>query len=156
MNLIRKHPWIMNLWPPFLFAGISLKASPDFRHIQVKLKLRFWNANYVGTQYGGSLFSMTDPFYMVMLIENLGSKYTVWDKSARIHYLRPGKTDVTADFLLTEHDLKQIKTELEKESRIEWKRTIEIKDANGEIVAKVDKLISIKSDYSVRETKPKT
>jgi len=77
----------MNVWPPFLGAGIRVtRLQPDWRAIDVEMKLRFWNANFVGTHYGGSLYSMTDPFYMLMLIENLGRDYIVWDKSASIRF----------------------------------------------------------------------
>lgn len=135
----------INLWPPFLFSGIKVtKRSKDYRSITVKLKLRFWNANYVGTQYGGAMFSMTDPFYMLMLILNLGPAYTVWDKSAKIRYLKPGRSDVTAEFQLTEEDLASIRTAVQQQGKIEWTRTIQIKDNKGDIIAEVDKVISIK------------
>lgn len=53
----------INLWPPFLLAGIHVtKVSRDFRDIDVELRMRPWNRNYVGTHFGGSLFAMTDPF----------------------------------------------------------------------------------------------
>ena len=74
--------WI-NFWPPFLGAGIRIQyIAPDMKSVDVEMKLHFWNANYVGTHFGGSLFAMTDPFYMLMLIANLGSDYIVWDKAA--------------------------------------------------------------------------
>lgn len=134
-----------NLWPPFLFCGIRPKVlSKDFRNISVTLKLRFYNSNYVGTQYGGALFSMTDPFYMIMLIKNLGPAYTVWDKAASIQYLKPGRTDVTAEFHLSEEDLATIRATVQAEGKMEWRRNIEIKNKQGEIVATVEKVISIK------------
>lgn len=135
----------INLWPPFLFSGIKVvELSKDFRHAKVQLKLRFWNANYVRTQYGGALFSMTDPFYMLMLIENLGSDYAVWDKSATICYLRPGRTDVFAEFHLSEEELSKIYEQLAIKSSLEWTRTVQIKDKQGELIAEVYKVISIK------------
>lgn len=135
----------INLWPPFLFTGIKIqKVSKDYRQMTIRLKLRFWNSNYVGTQYGGSMFSMTDPFYMLMLLQNLGPKYSVWDKSASIRYLKPGRSDLFAEFKLTEDDLKTIQTTLENQDKMEWNRTIEIKDKNGELIAAVDKILSIK------------
>lgn len=138
------HLW--NFWPPFFFAGIKiLKRTKDFRHVVVKLKLRFWTANYVGTQYGGSMFSMADPFYMLMLIKNLGHEYVVWDKAAKISYLKPGKTDLTAEFILTAEDLENIRKTVKEHGRMNWIRKIEIKDKNQEIVAEVEKVISIKA-----------
>lgn len=137
---------VWNLWPPFLFSGIKiLKRAKDFRHITVQLKLRFWTANYVGTQYGGSMFSMADPFYMIMLIKNLGPSYIVWDKSATIRYKKPGKTDLIAEFLLTEEELEHIRHTVSEQGFINWCKTVEIKDRQLEVVAEVDKVISIKS-----------
>lgn len=138
-----RHLW--RFWPPFLFSGIRIeKLDPDFRFAKVKLKLRFWTANYMGTQFGGSLFSMTDPFYMLMLIKNLGSEYSIWDKSASISYIKPGRTDVIAEFTLSDEDIAAIVSSLEKSDRLLWTRQIEIKDLGGEVVARVDKTISIK------------
>lgn len=135
----------INLWPPFLFAGIKvIKISKDYRYISVKLKLRFWNSNYVGTQYGGSMFSMADPFYMIMLIQNLGKGYSVWDKSAAIKYLKPGKTDLIAVFILSEEDIYHIKSTLDRQEKMEWNRKIEIKNETGDLIAEIDKTLSIK------------
>jgi Domain of unknown function (DUF4442) len=78
---------LLNIWPPFLGAGIRLRRiAPDWKAIDVEMKLRWWNRNYVGTHYGGSLYSMADPFLMLMLIENLGKDYIVWDKAASIRF----------------------------------------------------------------------
>ncbi len=133
-----------NLWPPFFFSGIKLeKVTPDFRYIKVRLKLRFWNANYVGTQYGGSIFSMTDPFYMLMLINNLGPDYIVWDKAANIRYMRPGKSDLMAEFEISEEDVKQIREALESQKSMDWNRTVVIRNKEGTTVAKVEKVLYI-------------
>ncbi len=141
---------LWRFWPPFLGAGISIHVlSDDLRHTQARLKLRFWNRNYVGTQYGGSLFSMTDAVYMVMMLQNLGSQYIVWDKAATIRYLKPGRTDVIADYVLTEEILNSIRKTLETQEKMDWTVKVEIKDKNGEVVAEVDKVLYI------RKKKPK-
>ncbi len=68
----------MNFWPPFLGAGIKVKnIAPDFTSLDVELKMRFWNRNYVGSHYGGTIYSMTDPWYMLMLMQNIGRDYIV-------------------------------------------------------------------------------
>lgn len=90
---------IMNLWPPFLFAGIRVEQlDADWRYARVRLKLRWYNRNYVGTQYGGSLFSMTDPFWMILVMECLGRDYIVWDRGGEIDFVAPGRGDVVAEF----------------------------------------------------------
>lgn len=77
----------MNLYPPFLGAGIRVRhIAGDFREVRVRMGLNRLNRNYVGTQFGGSLYAMTDPFFMLMLMENLGRDYVVWDKAANIEF----------------------------------------------------------------------
>lgn len=90
------------------------------------------------------MFSMTDPIYMVMLIHNLGSGYIVWDKAATIRYLKPGRTDVTADFRLTEEILQMIRSTVEAQEKMDWTTTVFVKDKNGEAVAEVQKVLYIK------------
>ncbi|MGD0987027.1 MAG: DUF4442 domain-containing protein [Candidatus Sulfotelmatobacter sp.] len=104
--------WV-NLWPPFLGAGIRvIHIATDMKAVDVEMKLRWWNANYVGTQFGGSLFAMTDAFYMLMLMANLGGDYIVWDKAASIRYRKPGKGTVRAEFRLSESQIDDIREKL--------------------------------------------
>lgn len=112
------------------------------------LKLTFWNSNYVGTLFGGSLFSMTDPFYMLMLLENLGREYIVWDKSATIRFKKPGRGTVRCEFRLTEERLLEIKSELKEKSKIEPVFYAEIKDEAGDVVAEVEKILYIRRKTS--------
>jgi len=135
----------LNLYPPFLGAGIHItRLDRDWRAVDVEMKLRFWNRNYVGTHYGGSLYSMTDPFYMLMLIENLGREYIVWDKSATIRFRRPGRGRVTAEFRISEQLLDEIRQRLQTVEKLEQTFTVEVKDDGGEVVAVVEKVVQVK------------
>ncbi len=132
----------MNIWGPFLGAGIRVKRlAADWREIDVEMRLRWWNSNYVGTHYGGSLYSMTDPFYMVMLIENLGKDYVVWDKSASIRFKKPGRGTVCASFRLTGEQIQEIKEALRAQEKIERVFKVEVKDESGTVIAEVEKLL---------------
>jgi acyl-coenzyme A thioesterase PaaI-like protein len=136
---------LMNIWPPFLGAGIRIKRlQPDWKEIEVEMKLRRWNANYVGTHYGGSLYSMADPFFMIMLIENLGKDYIVWDKSASIRFKKPGKGTVSACFRLTEQQIEEVRRSLHTQETIEPTFTVEIKDESGAVIAEVQKLLHVR------------
>lgn len=147
MNWKSKLIKFWNIWPPFIGMGISItKTEGDalgMRAIDAKLKLRFWNSNYVGTQFGGSLFAMTDPFLMVILVRRLGRDYIVWDKSASIQYKKPGKTDCFARFEVTDEELAAIKAEVDTKGRIDWFRKIQIFDVNRQVIAEVDKVLYI-------------
>lgn len=136
---------LWRFWPPFWGAGISVHVlSDDLMHTQARLKLRWWNRNYVGTQYGGSLFSMTDAVYMVMMLQNLGPEYIVWDKAATIRYLKPGKTSVYADYKLTTQVLDDIRRTLQTQEKMDWTTKVEIRDMNDQVIAEVDKVLYIR------------
>ena len=146
----------LNLYAPFLGAGIRVKRlAPGWKEVDVEMKLRWWNANYVGTHYGGSLYSMTDPFFMVMLIENLGKDYIVWDKSATIRFKKPGRSKVVASFRVSEQQIREIKEALNHQSKIERNFTLEIKDESDIVIAEVEKLLHIrKKDLPLGTTAP--
>src|ERR1700719_3311504 len=136
---------LVNLWPPFLGAGIRIKRiAPDMRAVDVEMKLRFWNANYVGTHFGGSLFAMTDPFYMLMLMANLGGEYIVWDKAATIRYRKPGRGTVRAEFRLSDGQIEDIHEKLKTLPKYEPVFTVEVKDEAGVVIAEVEKLLHVR------------
>lgn len=135
----------INFYAPFLGAGVKLeKMSKDFRYARVTMKLTVLNKNYVGTHFGGSLYSMVDPWYMLMLIKNLGKNYIVWDKAASIQFKRPGKTKVSAEFNLTDEQLIEIKREVELKGKIDYTFKVEIKDTSGKTIAEIDKIIYVR------------
>ena len=137
--------WFLNLYPPFLGAGIRVRRlQPDWKAIDVEMKLRFWNSNYVGTHFGGSLYSMTDPFYMLMLIETLGRDYIVWDKSATIRFRKPGKGKVRTEFRLADAQLDEIRDKLKTQDKIEPTFLVEVRDESGALVAEVEKVLHVR------------
>jgi len=135
---------LINIWPPMAGAGIRSRWSADRRSVDVEMKLHFWNRNYVGTHYGGSLYSMADPFYMLMLMNNLGAGYIVWDKAATIRFRKPGKGRVRAEFRLTDAQLDNIREQLQTLPKYEPTFTVEVKDDAGEVVAVVEKVLHIR------------
>jgi len=142
----------INLWPPFLGAGIRVKhIAPDYREIVISLKLRWYNRNYVGTHFGGSLAAMTDPFYMLMLIHILGKEYTVWDKTSTIDYLAPGRGTVTARFTLDDDQIAEIERETANGDPYYPEFSVDIVNESGEVIARVNKRLYVrkKQDQSL-------
>ncbi len=136
---------LINFYGPFLGAGVKLqKMSKDYRHALVSMKLTFYNKNYVGVQFGGSLYAMVDPWYMLMLMKNLGPDYIVWDKSAVIHFRSPGKGRVSAEFRLHDDKIDEIKRSLETQNKLDYTFHVEIKDDVGKLIADVHKVIYIR------------
>lgn len=134
----------VNIWPPFAATGIHVQWGSDMKSVDVSMKLRPWNRNFVGTHYGGSLYSMCDPFYMLMLIQQLGPEYVVWDKAASIRFRKPGKGTVCAEFRLTDAQLDDIRERVKTEPKCEPIFNVEVKDEAGEVVAEVHKTLHIR------------
>jgi len=135
----------MKWWPPFLGAGIRVRSlSEDFRDAVVELKFGRFNRNYVGTHFGGSLYAMTDPFFMIMLMHQLGKDYLVWDKTGSIEYVAPGRGTVTAHFRIPEERVAAIRAEAAAGEKIFPEFEVDVKDEAGEVVARVKKTLYVR------------
>ena len=142
---------LMNCYPPYLGAGIQVAhISDDYRIIDVQMKLRWYNRNYVGTHFGGSLFAMTDPFYMLALMNILGNQYLVWDKGADIDFIKPGAGTVFAKFEVTESMLQDIYQHTDSGDKYIPTYPVTIIDEQGETVAKVNKRIYLRRKPNAR------
>lgn len=132
----------MNLWPPFLFAGIRVvELSDDYRYVKVRLRLHRWNRNYVGTHFGGSLFAMTDPFWMLLVLHHIGRDHLVWDQAGEIEFVKPGRGTVYAEFRLTDEHLDEVRSLAADGGRaLVWFAT-DVVDERGEVVARTRKQV---------------
>jgi acyl-coenzyme A thioesterase PaaI-like protein len=136
---------LFNLWPPFRAAGIRVREiAPDFRSATVELRMKLLNRNYVGTHFGGSLFSMTDPFFMIMMMKNLGPEYLVWDKAGTVRFLKPARGTVTARFTLPEERIDEARRRTADGAKHEPQFRVEIVDEQGVTVADVEKTLYIR------------
>lgn len=142
--------FMINHYSPYRGAGITIETIDlDDYYIRVKMPLTWKNRNIVGTHFGGSLYSMVDPFYMLILIHHLGQKYIVWDKSATINFLSPGRNTVYADIKLSANEIREIKKLAENYEPVLRNYTLNIVDDAGTRIAEVEKTLYI------RRKKPK-
>lgn len=141
-NLLRRG---MNLWPPFLGAGITVEhISKDFRHAKVRLKHGLLNRNIIGVHFGGSLFAMTDPFFMMMVTQNIGKGYIVWDQAAKIEFLKPGQGKVHASFEITQKQLDDIISSAKSGDKVLKDFVVDVKDQKEDVVARITKTLYIR------------
>lgn len=137
--------FLLNIYPPYLFAGIRVAdIRDDWRELHVSMKLRWFNRNFVGTHFGGSLYSMVDPHLMLLLIQALGDEYVVWDKSATIEFRKPGRGRVHSIIRITDDDLEEIRRETEGGEAHPPTFRIKILDEEGDTVATVTKELHIR------------
>ena len=143
----RKMRWGFNLFPAYRGTGGRVTyISSDFREVRVRLPLNWRTRNYVGTIFGGSLYGVVDPIYMIMLIKILGPDYVVWDKAATIRFVKPGRSTLSARFLIEEEEIATIKRLLETVPSIDRTYRVDLTDAAGLVHASVEKTIYIRGN----------
>ena len=135
----------MRFWPPFLGAGIRIESvNENLTEIVVSMTLKERNRNFVGTHYGGNLYSMCDPWYMFMLMWKLGDNYVVWDQAAEIEFTKPGKGKVTAIFTCPLERVEEILAEAEGGAKLLPEFHTTIQDEAGDVVAKLRKVVYVR------------
>ena len=135
----------MNCWPPFIGAGIRVKhIADDFSEAVIEMRLRWYNRNYVGTHFGGSLYTMTDPFHMVLAMQQLGGDYVVWDKSGSIDYVSPGRGTVRARIAVHADEIADIRRRAADGGKLLPEFTAEVTDLDGTVVARIRKTLYVR------------
>ena len=148
---------VLSLYPPFLGAGVRVRRlagnPPGF---ESRLRLRFWNGNYFGTHFGGSLYTMCDPFFVLILASALGPGYAVWDKAATIRFRRPGRGTVRARFEIPREKVDEIRARVDAGAKLEPVFVAEVRDEKGDLVAEVEKVLSVRRSDRARPAQPNT
>lgn len=136
---------VLRWWPPFVFSGIRvLEIADDWSSARIELRRRWYTANYVGTHFGGSLFAMTDPFWMILVMETLGRGYTVWDKAADIEFIKAVREPVYAQIRVDPVAIAELRSATASgEKVLRWFET-EIRTAAGELVARSRKQLHVR------------
>jgi hypothetical protein len=81
---------------------------------------------------------------MLMVMMRLGSDYVVWDKSATIDFLKPGRGKVRARFEVAPGLLARLKSEADAAGKINPKLETTVVDEDGQTIARVTKVLSIR------------
>lgn len=137
----------LNIWGPYLGAGIRVEhISADWRKTRVSMKLRWYNTNIMKAHFGGSLYSMTDPHLMLMLMQVLGKEYQVWDKAAEIEFVAPGRGIVYSDLQILNKDLGSIYHHTKKGEKHFHQFDVDVVDTSGDLVATVKKVLYIRKN----------
>jgi acyl-coenzyme A thioesterase PaaI-like protein len=136
---------LFRVYPPYVGAGVRVTAlADDFRFARVEMPLRWYNRNYVGTHFGGSLYSMVDPFFMIMVMRNLGPDYVVWDQSGSIEFVAPGRGTVCAEFRVSDADLDELRKATAGGGKALPEYEVEITALDGTVVARVRKRLYVR------------
>lgn len=135
----------LNAYPPYAAAGIRIvEVSTDLSTIAVQMGLHAWNRNFFGTHFGGSLYSMCDPFFLFQVLLKLGDDYVVWDKAATIRFMKPGTGTVRAVFQMPEAKIEELRSLAASGLKVEPVFTVQVRDQTGDVVAEVEKVLYIR------------
>lgn len=140
---LRLRERLINFYPPLLGAGIRSRTIDELT-IHVEMKLTALNRNIVGVHFGGSLYAMCDPWFMLIMMRALGSNYIVWDKAASIKFVSPGRGTVKAVFQVTQERIDDIRMAADRDGKIEPTFEVDVLDDQGQVVAHVDKLLYVR------------
>jgi len=108
------------------------------------MKLSVLNRNIVGTHFGGSLYAMCDPWFMLILMHALGTDYVVWDKAASIQFLFPGRSKVYATFHIADERIQEIRSEADRNGKTEPSFEVDVVDEQNQVVAHIQKLLYVR------------
>lgn len=137
--------WGFNLHPTYWSTGALVTyIADDWTEVRVRLPLSWRTRNYVGTIFGGAMYSAVDPFFMIMLIKILGPGYVVWDKAASIRFRHPGRSALTARFVLDPAAIAGLREELTRVPAVERVFTVELTGDGGIVHASVDKTLHVR------------
>ena len=141
----RLRRWGFNFFPAYRGSGARITyIAADWREVRIKLPLTLRTRNYVGTIYGGSMYSAVDPIYMIMLIKLLGPDYVVWDKSASIRFRKPGKSTLFARFVIDQAETDELRAVLQQHPTLDRIYQVDLVDAEGAVYASIEKTLYIK------------
>jgi len=137
--------WSFYLFGCYRGTGGRLRyIAEDWSEVRLELPLSWRTRNYVGTIFGGSIYSAVDPIYMLMLIRRLGPEFIVWDKAASVEFKKPGRETLHARFVIDDDELAAIRAALDTQRSIDRKYVVELIDGSETVCARVEKLIYIK------------
>ncbi|MEM6960152.1 MAG: DUF4442 domain-containing protein [Myxococcota bacterium] len=124
-------------WSPMYrrSSGKICFVSADLHKVCIDIPLSWKNVNYVGTMFGGSMLAATDPIFMVQLINLLGDRFVVWDKSVEMRFRRPARSTLSCVFEFSAAELEEIRASVSEHGEIDWNKNIELTDREGEVVA---------------------
>nr|WP_232226070.1 DUF4442 domain-containing protein [Salinisphaera hydrothermalis] len=94
--------------------------------------------------FGGNLFKMCDPFWMLLAMERLGHDYIVWDKAGEIEFVAPGRETVHAEFVFDDALRAEAVAATEGGDKfLRWYEN-DITTADGTVIARVRKQLYIR------------
>lgn len=142
----RRYRFLLNtVFGPYWGTGVKIvSVAADWTRMHVRMRLGLFNRNAVGTHFGGSLYAMVDPHCMIMLMNSLGKDYILWDKSAEIEFISPGRGTVHCRIEISREQIEDIRNQADQNDKIYPEFELMITDDEGQPVARVTKRLYVR------------
>lgn len=136
-----------NLLPAYRGTGARVDhIAGDWRYIRIRLPLNWRTRNAVGTIFGGSIYAAIDPVYMMMLRRVLGDAFTVWDKSAALEFIEPGRDTLYAEFEVPTAETEALRETLGPGESTDREYLVSLVDEDGAVHAACEKTVYVRRD----------
>ena len=136
--------WGGNLFPAYRRTGARVTyVASDFHEVHIKIPSNWKTKNHMGITWGGGLYAALDPIYGVMLYKILGRQYRVIDRTAYLHFKRPAKTTLFAQFRISQQALADIQKDLLSSQKLNRNFDIDLVDKQGLIHTSCEKELCI-------------
>lgn len=142
----------MSLWLPNLCNGIRVRRfADDWTNVTVELHVNVFTRNYVKTSFGGAMSAMTDPYFFMLVMHQLGRDYVIWDTKGEIEFVKPGRGVLTARFEVSSERVADVRRRARGGAKVlEWFET-DIVDRSGDVVAHVRREVYIREKKRVTQ-----
>jgi len=107
------------------------------------------NKNHIGTMYAGALFTVAELPGGILSIFNFSAEYYPILRELKMTYLKVAKTDVTVEFSLSAEETARIEQEASQEGKSNFTLHGELKDTQGNIVAKSEAHYQVRKQVAV-------
>ena len=153
-RLVQANPFylkrLLNIYPPLRFAGIRVESiSNDGLSALMRLRIWPWTANMNGSAFGGSLFSMTDVLYPLLVVQQLGPEYEVWTRNSSFNYISPGRSGAFIRIEVDQQEIQRIKKYLQSNSSIELSHRSVIHNIDESVVGIADHIFHIRRKRAI-------
>jgi len=136
--------WGGNFFPAYRRTGARISyIAADFHEVHIAIPSSWKTRNHMGITWGGGLYSGLDPIYGVMLYKILGRQCRVIDRKATIHFRRPAKTTLFAQFRLSKQELSEIQKDLLSKQKLTRVYHVDLVDGQGIVHASCEKELCI-------------
>ncbi len=135
--------------PTTHFLGIQVdQVKPGA--VRLRMRLAPQTLNHLGTAYAGAIFSLAEIAGGVAMLSAFDpAEYLMLARRLEIEYLRPGRSDLVCAPRVSPEAIAQARANIAERGTSDLPLSIQVVDAEGEVVARVQAIYYLRSQQSI-------